>query len=838
MRRSLLSCAWAALVPVSAALAQEVKVLAPGGPPGGLVPSAPDLVVSHQIVVEFDAPSARLIELSGVGRFGLTMSPALDRIGIGAGVSQLRKQFTGADPARAADPGRPDLSGWYVVTFDPARTTPAGLVAAYLRDPAVLSAQTIGIHPVYAVPNDGNYPGQWHLNQANDRDMDAPEAWDVETGDPTIIVGMLDTGVRYYHKDLGGSGASASNPTAADGNVWLNLAEKNGAPGIDDDANGFVDDWVGWDFVNGASPCWTGEDCNGQDNDPRDFNGHGTHCAGNISALNNNGYATASPSGGWGNGTQQPAGNGVSVMALRIGWSGSSGGQEVGFVRMDFAASALYYAADNGARVVSCSWGSSNSGGVGAAVDYFVASGGLVFKAAGNSNSQTADYLCSRPDVYCVAATDSNDVKASFSNYGTWVDISGPGVSILSSYHNHNDPTPDYIATVSGTSMACPLVASTAAAVWSAQPGWSAAQVWAQVRDTADNIDAQNPAYVGRLGSGRVNLFNAVSIGGGGCSTHAECDDGDPCNGAEQCVGGTCQPGSITDCNANSIDDACDIASGTSQDCNSNGVPDECEGGDPCGTGSTLLLAFTSATSLPGIGTVQNEDIAAYDTGTGTWSLYFDGSDVGAGSFAIDALARLSNGDLLVSFTAAGTVGGVSSDDSDVLRFTPTSLGPVTAGTWSMYFDGSDVGLTNSTEDVDGLSFAPDGRLVFSTTGSPGVSGLSGLADEDLIAFTATSLGANTAGTWSYYFDGSDVGLSTSSSEDVDGVSILPGGLISLSTLGAFSVPGLSGANEDVFDFSPTSLGSTTAGTYSAFFIGASAGVPSGADVTAVEEIP
>jgi hypothetical protein len=523
-------------------------------------------------------------------------------------------------------------------------------------------------------------------------------------------------------------------------------------------------------------------------------------------------------------------------MSLRIGWSGSSGGQEVGFVRMDFAASAFYYAADNGARITSCSWGSSNSGGVGAAVDYFLASGGLVFKAAGNSNSQTADYLCSRSDVYCVAATDQNDVKASFSNYGTWVDISAPGVSILSSYHNHNDPTPDYIATVSGTSMACPLTAATAAAVWSAQPGWSAAQVWERVRDTADNIDAQNPAYVGRLGSGRVNLRNAVDIGGGGCQTNADCDDGDPCNGTETCAGGACQPGSITDCNGNGVDDSCDIGGGTSQDCDGNGVPDECEA-DPC-PGSTLLLSFTSATTLPGIGSVANEDIAAYHTGSGTWSLYFDGSDVGLESFAIDALAVLPDGDLLLSFTAAGTIGGISSDDSDILRFAPTSLGGNTAGTWSMYFDGSDVGLTQSTEDIDGLGIAPDGRLVISTTGSPGVSGLSGLADEDLIIFTATSLGPTTAGTWGYYFDGSDVGLSTNSGEDVDAVSILPSGLISLSTLDVFSVPGLSGADEDVFDFSPTSLGSTTAGSYSAFFVGVAAGVPSSADVAAAEEVP
>ncbi len=822
--------AWSTMPVAAAPLAPQVA-RTPSGPPAAV----PGMVVGNEVVVELDWSAAAAVDIAGLGPIGLTMTPQLDLVGLRFGVSSLRKHFAGAAPEGAAD-GLPDLAGWYVVTFDAALGGPQQLVQAYLAQPGVRAAEVIGIHAVYAIPNDGSFPSQWHLNQANDRDMDAPEAWDVETGDPAIIAAMLDTGVRYYHKDLGGSAASAAAPTAADGNMWINLAEKNGSAGIDDDGNGFVDDWVGWDFVNGATSCWSGEDCNGQDNDPRDFNGHGTHCAGNIAAINNNGYATCSPAGGWGNGTNQPAGNGVKVMAMRIGWSGINFGQEVGFVRMDFAAAALIYAADNGARIASASWGSSNSGGIGAAVDYFVASGGLLFKAAGNSNSQTADFLCSRPDVYCVSATDSNDLKASFSSYGTWVDISGPGVNILSSYHNHNDPTPDYVATVSGTSMATPLVAGTAAAVWSHQPGWTAAQVWARVRDTADDIDALNPAFAGKLGSGRVNLFSAVNVAPG-CQNNSECDDGNPCNGLETCAGGVCQPGAITDCNGNGNDDSCDIASGSSEDCNGNAVPDECEGGNPCGPGALVLVSFTSGTMLPGAGTVENEDVAQYDTGTGTWSLYFDGSDVGLASFDLDALAVLSNGHLLVSLTAAGTIGGVSADDSDILEFTPSSLGPITAGTWSLYFDGSDVGLSANDEDIDGLAVLGNGALVISTTGSPTVTGLSGLQDEDLIRLTPTTLGPATAGTWSFYFDGGDVGLSNNSSEDVDGVAVNPSGVLSLSTLGGFSVPGLTGADEDVFDFSPTALGSTTAGTYASFFIGANAGIPSGANIDAVELI-
>jgi subtilisin family serine protease len=259
-----------------------------------------------------------------------------------------------------------------------------------------------------------------------------------------------------------------------------------------------------------VSGCWSGEDCSAADNDPRDFNGHGTHCAGNVGAINNNGYAVSSASGGWGNGTLQPTASGVKVMCLRIGWAAKYGGTQVGYVRMDFAASAFYYAAKNGAKIISCSWGSSNSGGLSSAITYFVGKGGLVFKAAGNSGTQSADYMCGRGDVIAVAATDKFDKKASFSNYGTWVDLSAPGVSIHSTFHKYSNPSADYTASLSGTSMATPLAASVAASVWSKNPTWIAAQVWARVRDTADNIYPLNPAYVGKLGSGRVNLYNAV----------------------------------------------------------------------------------------------------------------------------------------------------------------------------------------------------------------------------------------------------------------------------------------------------------------------------------------
>ncbi len=470
--------------------------------------------VDNQIVLKIDRSvyrSFRPLQLLR-GRFG---DADLDALAEKYGARRIIQRFPGA-PIKYYRGREIDLKSWFKVQFAGPVDLDA-VIADFLQDSGVIDAQKIGIHAVSQVPNDGNYTDQWHLNQSNDHDVDAPEAWDIETGDESVIVAVLDTGVRYFHKDLGGGNASYDDPTNVDGNIWINWAEKNGVDGVDDDNNGFVDDWVGWDFVDGVSNAWNGEDADDPDNDPRDFNGHGTHCAGLVASLNNNNYATASVAGGWGNGSLTADGNGVKVMPLRIGYSGRLFIFEMGYVQMDFAASAFYYAADNGAKIASCSWGSSNSGGLGEAIDYFLASGGLIFKAAGNDNNEASDYMTDRDDIIAVASTDQNDVKSDFSTYGTWVDISAPGTDIWSTYHDHNDPENDYVTSLSGTSMATPLTASVAALIWSHNPGWSASQVEQQLYDTADDIYgiAGNSSYQGKLGAGRVNAYKAVGGGSG-----------------------------------------------------------------------------------------------------------------------------------------------------------------------------------------------------------------------------------------------------------------------------------------------------------------------------------
>lgn len=260
------------------------------------------------------------------------------------------------------------------------------------------------------------------------------------------------------------------------------------------------------------------------------------------------------------------------------------------------------------------------------------------------------------------------------------------------------------------------------------------------------------------------------------------------------------------------------------------------EGGG--GLDPALWMSFRSNTSVPGVGTVADDDIVAFDTVAGTWSLIFDGSDVGIGGLEIDGLAVLATGEILMSFTVAGSVpgltggpSGTSVDDSDIVLFTPTSLGADTAGSFSFHFDGSDVGLTSNGEDIDSIALADDGRIIISTTGSVGANGISGGRDEDLFVFNDTSLGASTSGSFQQFFDGSDVGLANSGSEDVDAAGLTSAGNILFSTVGNFSVSGAAGADEDVAEFTPTSLGTSTAGSFTIFLDLSTLGINTSEDI-------
>jgi predicted outer membrane repeat protein len=237
-----------------------------------------------------------------------------------------------------------------------------------------------------------------------------------------------------------------------------------------------------------------------------------------------------------------------------------------------------------------------------------------------------------------------------------------------------------------------------------------------------------------------------------------------------------------------------------------------------------LLLSFTGNQTIGGVA-VADEDIVAFDGKN--WSLYFDGSDVGVAGSDLVAFTILYSNTFLMSFSSDVTVHGITATPQDVLRFEATSLGDTTSGNWSLYFDGSDVGLDTTSEKIDSLTEISGGHLLISTTGNVSVPGLTTGRDEDVLAFTPYSLGDMTSGTWWIYFDGSDVGLGENNNEDIDMVDVALNGYLYLSTVGDFAVHGLTGGDEDVFVCVPASLGDVTACNYlpSLYFDGSTWGL-------------
>lgn len=250
----------------------------------------------------------------------------------------------------------------------------------------------------------------------------------------------------------------------------------------------------------------------------------------------------------------------------------------------------------------------------------------------------------------------------------------------------------------------------------------------------------------------------------------------------------------------------------------------------PLPSGNLLYLSFVNGGSytIGAVSGVSDEDILSFDGSS--FALVFDGSDAGVGNLNLDAFHFINDTTLLLSFDKAATISGVGAvDDSDILRFDAVSLGPNTAGTFSLFFDGPLAGLSEDNEDVDAVGLLPDGSLIVSVTGKASVPGLGGTwQDEDLLAFTPSTPGDYTSGTWSVYFDGSDVGLSNSS-EDVNGVSLAANGDIVLTTTGNFSVNGISGADEDAFVCQSPVTGPATVCAFSSvlFFDGSALGLAS-----------
>lgn len=467
----------------------------------GYVPDRFIVVLKDNVAVDHTAEMR--------GPRALATKPGFEALAQQFGVVKSRPQFPNSDRGiNATTAGARSLARHYKVFLESDNLDEA--VAAYSNHPLVERVERIGIHTLRATPNDTYYddpPGsfpydQWHYWDTYG--IEADMAWDDETGSQTVLVGDLDIGCKWDHGDLGGSNPPGPNDASTNGNIWVNTGEIPGNS-IDDDGNGYTDDVIGWDFVDRTNwysyPC-VDNDCGGADNDPSDGDGHGTHTAGTIAAITNNGYAVAGVAGGFGDGTFSGGGNGVKVVPCRIGYVLRYFGQDLGVVIMDYVAEAMYYMADlktSGWNVaaINCSFGSSNSGGLGAATTYLINQDVMIVVAAGNGNTSSADYLGSRTDCLDVGATDQNGNPASFSNYGSWVDIAAPGVQVMSTITDPSNPSVDYVAYMSGTSMSSPHVVGVAALLESFDPSLTAAQKTAIILDPA-NVKAYNMTkYVG-----------------------------------------------------------------------------------------------------------------------------------------------------------------------------------------------------------------------------------------------------------------------------------------------------------------------------------------------------
>ncbi len=323
------------------------------------------------------------------------------------------------------------------------------------------------------VPNDPRFDECWGLDNTGqtggtaDADIDAVEAWDISIGSWDVVVAVLDTGVDYTHPDL-------------DINMWTN-EDEIANNGVDDDGNGYIDDVIGWDFEH-------------ENNDPMDDYSHGTHCAGTIGAVGHNNLGVAGVS--WR----------VTIMPLRI-----IGDQELDAYCLD-AAEAIHYAVDNGAHVMSCSWWTIEhyNQTLEEAVQYSEQQGVILVAAAGNDSRDDDDPGYSHwpsewpyDNIIAVAATNHDDGRASFSNWGPIsVDVGAPGEDVLSTIwpgHGYD--------TMSGTSMAAPHVAGTVALMLSIRPELTVAEVKQFLFNTIDPIpDLQGLTVTG----GRINAFTAL----------------------------------------------------------------------------------------------------------------------------------------------------------------------------------------------------------------------------------------------------------------------------------------------------------------------------------------
>ncbi|MES2418450.1 MAG: S8 family serine peptidase [Bacteroidota bacterium] len=357
----------------------------------------------------------------------------------------------------------PDLSNLYVAHYEGNKSITT-VINALLKDEQISYAEPSYIYKTAFVPNDPGYANQSYLTK-----LQVTQAWDVLKDAGNVIIGIVDSGSDLQHEDLAA-------------NIYLNT--KDPVNGIDDDGDGYIDNYFGWDFVGNSASTMI------PDNNPAvtsDSTGHGVHVSGIASAVSNNGRGVASIA------------YNAKLMIVKTGADNNAKTIYKGY-------EGIKYAADHGANIINCSWGGPGGGQFGQEmIDYAISKGCLVVAAAGNEASDVPGYPAAYKGVLSVASVTTGDLKSSFSNYGYTVDISAPGSSIYNTLNGNK------YGVLSGTSMATPMVASAAALVKAKYPGYNGLQIGEVLRTTADPIDSSNPTYAGKLGKGRLNVFKALT---------------------------------------------------------------------------------------------------------------------------------------------------------------------------------------------------------------------------------------------------------------------------------------------------------------------------------------
>lgn len=351
------------------------------------------------------------------------------------------------------------------------------LIQILSNDPEIEYVQKSTTYKLDIIPNDSLISEQWALNK-----IKAFDAWNISEGSDTVLLGIIDTGIDYNHPDL------KNQIFINQGEIGIDINGKDKrSNGIDDDGNGFVDDYRGWDFTDrvGFPFDSTGGDYLNWDNDPYDDQGHGTYISGIAAAQSNNliGIAGTAPK--------------IKILNLRAFDPG-------GFGEEDDVAAAILYAVKMGCKVINMSFGDDAFSYVLRDVIRYAYSQNVVLVAsAGNSGLDTPHYPSGYSEVICVGNSTEQDYVAGSSNFGSTIDLVAPGSSIITTAKNSS------YASISGTSASAPFVSAAASLILS-KHSFTNEEIKQILKSTSDDIGELG--WDLKSGAGRLNLFKALTV--------------------------------------------------------------------------------------------------------------------------------------------------------------------------------------------------------------------------------------------------------------------------------------------------------------------------------------